>query len=160
MCFVGVYNHIVQCDMAFVWYFYWANNRKYTAGGSGHAADMRGASRQRPPRLPIKVLIPGSRLAAVAGHLYTSNPVVSDGDNVYEVNLSGNGHTADQQVRRNGNGFAVKMEAWMLLDTERAFLRYIAGEWVPCTRIVLRYHQPNRKNAVFFSPHNELYLRT
>lgn len=67
----------------------------------------------------VKDLIPESRLAAT-GDFFVSSPVVCNGDDVYEVNLT----NIDLKDRNDLH----KMEPWMLPDTEIMFLRCIAGE--------------------------------
>jgi len=72
--------------------------------------------------LSIKDLIPGSRLAALGGDLlYASDPPVCDGDDVYEVNLTGG--DGDDNVRHDRS--AEPEETWMSQDTERTFLKHI-----------------------------------
>ncbi|XP_025197274.1 putative uncharacterized protein DDB_G0274435 [Melanaphis sacchari] len=74
-------------------------------------------------QVPVKDLIPESQLAIVAGDSFVSDPVVYDGDDVYEVNLTRDNRIDRQTCRRFSNS-----ETWMLLDTEYLFLRCIAGE--------------------------------
>jgi len=70
----------------------------------------------------VKDLIPESRLAVVAGDLFVSDPVVYNGDDVYEVNL-----TPDDRTDRQARSRFSNMETWMLPDTEYMFLRCITG---------------------------------
>lgn len=80
--------------------------------------DGSGCSEKR--QVSVKDLIPESRLAVVAGDFFVSDPVVYDGDDVYEVNL-----TPDD--RQQTHLRCSDMETWMLPDTEYMFLRCIAG---------------------------------
>ncbi|XP_060836122.1 alpha-protein kinase 1-like [Rhopalosiphum padi] len=73
-------------------------------------------------QIPVKDLIPESRLAVVAGDFFVSDPVVYDGDDVYEVDLTPENRINRQACRRFSN-----VETWMLPDTEYLFLRCIAG---------------------------------
>ncbi|VVC43155.1 Hypothetical protein CINCED_3A022909 [Cinara cedri] len=76
-------------------------------------------SKNRRLTVPVKCLIPKSRLvAAVGGKLLRgSDPAVCEGDDVYEVNLT---------VTDNSDS-GVRVETWMSLETEHAFLRCIVG---------------------------------
>ncbi|CAH1725338.1 unnamed protein product [Aphis gossypii] len=73
-------------------------------------------------QVPVKDLIPESRLAVVAGDYFVSDPVVYDGDDVYEVNL-----TPDNLINRQACPRISNLETWMLPDIEYMFLRCIAG---------------------------------
>lgn len=73
-------------------------------------------------QVSVKDLIPESRLAVVAGDFFVSDPVVYDGDDVYEVNLM-----TDDRAHRQARIQFSDMETWMLPDTEYMFLRCIAG---------------------------------
>ncbi|KAL5242946.1 hypothetical protein ACI65C_010356 [Semiaphis heraclei] len=83
-------------------------------GGSGRSESAGQVS--------VKDLIPESRLAVVAGDFFVSDPVVYDGDDVYEVNLM-----TDDRAHRQARIRFSDMETWMLPDTEYMFLRCIAG---------------------------------
>lgn len=76
-------------------------------------------SNERRHPVPVKRLIPKSRLvAAVGGELLrASDPAVCEGDDVYEVNWTS---VADSDS-------CVHHETWMSPDTEHAFLRCIVG---------------------------------
>lgn len=66
----------------------------------------------------VKDIIPESRLVTI-GDFFVSEPVVSEGDDVYEINLTNN-----NLKPRN----YYQMEPWMLPDTEIMFLKCIAGK--------------------------------
>lgn len=66
----------------------------------------------------VKDLIPESRLVVI-GDFFVSDPVVSEGDDVYEINLTDND-------LKNCNHH--QMEPWMWPDTEIMFLKSIAGK--------------------------------
>jgi len=83
-------------------------------------SDGSGCSELR--QVSVKDLIPESRLAVVAGDFFVSDPVVYDGDDVFEVNL-----TPDDRAGRQARLRFSDMETWMLPDTEFMFLRCIAG---------------------------------
>lgn len=75
--------------------------------------------------LSIKDLIPGSRLAALVGDsLYASEPMVCEGDDAYEVNLT---TEVDGDHRLNRQTVIGRAEEWMSPDTEHKFLEYIMG---------------------------------
>ncbi|CAI6351821.1 unnamed protein product [Macrosiphum euphorbiae] len=82
--------------------------------------DGSGCSELR--QVSVKDLIPESRLAVVAGDFFVSDPVVYDGDDVFEVNL-----TPDDRAGRQARLRFSDTETWMLPDTEYMFLRCIAG---------------------------------
>jgi len=82
--------------------------------------DGSGCSELR--QVSVKDLIPESRLAVVAGDFFVSDPVVYDGDDVFEVNL-----TPDDRAGRQARLRLSDTETWMLPDTEYMFLRCIAG---------------------------------
>lgn len=66
----------------------------------------------------VKDLIPESRLVVI-GDFFVSDPVVSEGNDVYEINLT------DNDIRTYNHH---QMEPWMLPDTEIMFLKCIAGK--------------------------------
>lgn len=74
--------------------------------------------------LSIKDLIPGSRLAVLGSDLYASDPTVSEGDDVYEVNLTGDG---GDDVNGRHHRPVEPAETWTSPEIERAFLRCIMG---------------------------------
>lgn len=89
--------------------------------------DKDGCRGQR--SMTIKEVIPKSRLASIGGHLVSDPKVCDDGDDVHEVNFT------DDDVSGDLGGL-IKMESWMLQETEHAFLKYIVGEWVLIDRIL------------------------
>lgn len=84
----------------------------------------------RSARLPVKDVIPKSRLAVI-GNFYTSEPTVCEGDDVYEVNLTtdngSNNCSRGADQRRIRQNRSANLETWMLPDIEYAFLRFIVG---------------------------------
>lgn len=88
----------------------------------------------RSARLPVKDLIPKSRLAAI-GNFYTSEPAVCDGDDVYEVNLTVDNDSnyfprSTNNQRRVLQSRSTELETWMLPDIEYTFLQFIVGRWI------------------------------